>query len=228
MKGANKTLAVIALTLIIAIAPLGVLATPNPLNYQTSIPFNPFYTTTPTWYSVESSKQTPVPWQCEIINDLTYNMTGTKGASIRLTTEQSTTTEAITLTFYNNGVLDIVYTDGVSGASNKIGEGTWTKGNPIYVVVNQQGKLFVYNATASFISDFTLPTFIVKEIGVSGNVDSGEGNNYVTTGGYVTIYLGGAMTIQESISLIIEVIPLVALVAVIGIVVATIKGFGKK
>ncbi|MGB9659295.1 MAG: hypothetical protein ACPLY9_02035 [Nitrososphaerales archaeon] len=228
MKGANKTLAVIALTLIIAIAPLGALATPNPLNYQISIPFNPFYTTTPTWYDIETAKQTPVPWQAEVYNYLTYNMTGTKGASIRFTESRSTTDDAITLTFYNNGVLDIIYTDGVSGASNKIGTGTWSQGEPIYVVVNQQGKLYVYNSTKSFVSDFTLTTFTVSTIGASGNVDSGAGNNYVTTGGYVTVLLGGAITVQESINLVISLIPLVALVAVIGIVVGTIKGIGKK
>jgi hypothetical protein len=225
MKTVNKTIALIALTLIIAIAPLGAFALPSPLNYQVSVPFNPFYKTAPTWYSV--SKQTPVPWQCEIINNLMYNMTGTKGASIRLTTEQSTTTEAITLTFYNNGILDIVYTDGVSGASNKIGEGTWTTGKPIYVVVNQQGKLYVYNETKYFIRDFTLPPFTVKEIGVSGNIDSGEGKNYVATGGYITIYLGGVVTVQESLDLLFEVLPVVILVLVVGIVVSRIKELGK-
>jgi hypothetical protein len=233
-------IAALALFLVLLSGAAPVLAQPLPTNYAASVSYNPFFSTTPTWYPVSTSttKVTTVPWAVELSNYIAYNTTSTKSTNVALCTAQATTNECITLDFYNTHTTssvnlhigDIVYTD-PTGSSFLIGHFNFTTGsnvaNPsvLNVEMADNGQVYVYDNNATYINGFIATPYTVNYIGASGNVLSPSGKNYEATGGYLSIFVGGTAGIQQTSNVIIQIVPLVVVVGILGVVISMFKKF---
>jgi len=195
-----------------------------------SIPYSTFNKTETEEVRYSLDKVYSAPWEAKIDNHLTYNQT-TDGAraTIKFPANNTNRYPALYVHMYKDGTLAIDYFDGTSSVT--IGNGQYAINDNGAEVIVQMAETYLnvlaYNSTSGGYS------YVVKEFAVDGwdlgEIDAFGGANYVTAGYVsVTVDIGAFINIGSTVDLLIQVVPAIAAVAVIGFIVATIKKMTKK
>ena len=211
-----KASAVVAVAMmLLAISMPLVYALPAPINFQRSITWDVFNTTTPTVYELDSPQN--APFEVFLNNRLTYNTTGTKGAIIKLQDATTGSMNALEIVVYNTKAIDINWTDKATGSTTKIGniDGTELQEIPREITITNSGtSLSISLADGTLVvEDFVLPTdFKIVAISAYGN------DAEVATDSYYTVYVGGlnpAVSVNTSMN---SIMPLIVAMVSLGIV----------
>ncbi|NWG36695.1 hypothetical protein [Nitrososphaera sp.] len=218
-------IAAFAVAVFMAATVQSIYALPSPIVFQRSIPFSVFNTTSATIYTAD--KPISPPFEIDIVNQLTYEATGTKAAVVKFQDATSGPMNALEIKVYNNKAIDILWTDKTTGSSTKIGGMTSEdlQAFPKEIIVENQGSsldIKLMDGT-SIIDSFVLPSNF-KIVAVSG-----YGNEAgVATDGFVTVYVGG-LSPTKMVSVSVNVmVPLLTAIVTIGIVFTLFSKLKKK
>ncbi|AIC14298.1 hypothetical protein NWT39_00545 [Nitrososphaera viennensis] len=190
-------------------------ALPSPIQFQRSIPFSVFNTTSATVYTAD--KPISPPFEIDIVNQLTYNSTGTKAAGVKFQDATTGSMNALEIKTYNNKAIDILWTDKTTGSTTKIGgmAGEEQQSFPKEIIIENQGSsLSIKLADGTVIIDsFVLPSnFKILAVSAFGNEAS------VASDGFITVYVGG-LSPTKMVSVSVNVmVPLLTAIVTIGIV----------
>ncbi|GIU71955.1 MAG: hypothetical protein KatS3mg003_1434 [Candidatus Nitrosocaldaceae archaeon] len=216
----NAVLA-IAITALMLSAPIA-FALPAPINFQRSITWDVFNSTTATVYELDNPQN--APFEVFLNNRLTYGDTGTLGAIIKLQDATTGSMNALEIIVYNTKAIDINWTDKETSSTTKIGgiDGTELQEIPREITITNSGtSLSVSLGDGTLVvEDFVLPSdFKIVAVSAYGN----DSVNQVATDGYYTVYIGGlnpAVSVNASMnSLMPIIIALASMTILVGLVV---------
>jgi len=224
MKAATL-LAAYALFAFLAVTLQIAYALPSPIQFQRSIPFSVFNTITATVFTVD--KPIAAPFEIDIVNQLTYNSTGTKAAVVKFQDATTGSMNALEIKTYNNKAIDIIWTDKTTGSSTKIGglASEAQQNFPKEIIVENQGSSLNIKLAdgTSIIDSFVLPSnFKILAVSAYGNEAS------VTTDGFTTVYIGGLSPTKIVSVNVNTMIPAITAIVTIGIVFTIFSKLKKK
>ncbi|GIU71200.1 MAG: hypothetical protein KatS3mg003_0679 [Candidatus Nitrosocaldaceae archaeon] len=215
-----KVSAVVAVSIMLLVISIPlVYALPAPINFQRSITWDVFNSTTATVYELDNPQK--APFEVFLNNRLTYNTTGTKGAIIKLQDATTGSMNALEIIVYNTKAIDINWTDKATGSTTKIGgiDGTELQEIPREITITNSGtSLSVSLADGTLVAeDFVLASdFKIVAISAYGN------DVQVAGDGYYTVYIGGlnpAVSVNTSMNSIMPlIVAMVSLWIVLGLV----------
>lgn len=222
---AAALLAASALFAILTVTSQIAYALPSPILFQRSIPFSVFNTATATVFAAD--KAIPPPFEIDIVNQLTYNATGTKAAVVKFQDATTGSMNALEIKVYNNKAIDIIWTDKTTGSSTKIGglASEAQQNFPKEIIVENQGSALTIKLAdgTSIIDSFVLPSnFKILAVSAYGNEDG------VTSGGFNTVYIGGLSPTKVVSVNVNMMIPAITAIITIGIVFSVFTKLKKK
>jgi hypothetical protein len=224
-KKAIALLAALALFSFLAATSQLVYALPSPIQFQRSIAFSTFNTVSATVYTAD--KPIAAPFEIDIVNQLTYNATGTKAAVLKFQDASTGSMNALEIKTYNNKAIDILWTDKTTGATTKIGgvTGESLQTFPKEIIVENQGSALNIKLAdgTMLIESFVLPsTFKIVAVSAFGNEAE------VSSNGFITVYIGGlSPTKMVSVS-VNTMVPLLTAIVSIGMVFTIFSKLKKK
>jgi len=178
--------------------------------WSKSFTYAVFNSDTITSYTIETPFENR--FAVKITNYLTYNdTTGTVQAKIRLNEAGGDYLEVL----LQNAENDLFVWLNQGGVAVQIGSGKWTKGEPIILTLNSEGYLNVGNKTDpdGIVDDFALGSWTLDAVG-------GYGSANTATSGYVNVeispYYGIGLDTEQYTNMILDIIPFVVTIAVIG------------
>jgi hypothetical protein len=218
-------LAVYALFAFLAVTSQIAYALPSPILFQRSIPFSVFNTVSATVFTTD--KAIPPPFEIDIINQLTYNSSGTKAAVVKFQDATTGSMNALEIKTYNNKAIDIIWTDKTTGSSTKIGGMTAESQQnfPKEIIVENQGSSLNIKLAdgTSIIDSFVLPSnFKVLAVSAFGN-EAG-----VASDGFTTVYIGGLSPTKIVSVNVNMMIPAITAIITVGIVFSVFTKLKKK
>jgi len=199
-----------------------------------SIPYSTFNRAETEEVRYQLDKVYSAPWEAKIDNHLTYNQSidGAR-ATVKFPANNTNRYPSIYIHMYKDGTLAIDYFDGTSSVT--IGKGQYAINDNGAEVKVQMARdylnVLAYNETSGGY-DYVVQKFAVDGWSL-GEIDA-FGGNYTTygyvTAGYVsvTVDTGAFIDLGSTTDILIQVVPLVATIAVIGFIVASIKKMTKK
>lgn len=224
-KKTTTLLAACALFAILTVTSQIAYALPSPIQFQRSIPFSVFNTVSAIVFATD--KAIPPPFEIDIINQLTYNSSGTKAAVVKFQDATTGSMNALEIKTYNNKAIDIIWTDKTTGSSTKIGgmTGESQQNFPKEIIVENQGTSLNIKLAdgTSIIDSFVLPSnFKILAISAYGN-EAG-----VASGGFTTAYIGGLSPTKIVSVNVNMMIPAITAIITVGIVFSVFTKLKKK
>lgn len=193
------------------------LALPSPINFQRSVPYTVFNTTSATVYDVTT--KTNAPFEISIVNSLAYTTGGANNKAI-LKFQQAKTGSfnALEIVMYEDKAIDINWSDKVTGTTTKIG------GQTSADTTNFPKELLIENTgTVLSIKDVTNDKVIIDQFVLPSDFSivavSGYGEASSVTDGFATVYVGGLNPSKAVNVTTSTMIPAIMAIVMIGVVV---------
>ena len=218
----KKALALLMAVFVVTAVPVAY-AFPAPVKFQRSIPYTVFNTTSATVYDVESP--ITAPFEILIVNSLTYDSTGTKGAIIKIQDAKTGSMNAFEIVVYNTKAVDVNYTDKVTGTTTRIATvaGTDNDKIPREISIENTGtavSIYDLSNNKQIMKDFVLPTsFNIIAVSAYGN----DATSTVATDGYVTVYAGGLNPSKNVAVSMNSFIPIIGAVVGLSVILAVVN-----
>jgi|GEM_PF-3329572 len=215
-----KALALLMTVFVLTAVPAAY-AFPAPVKFQRSIPYTVFNSTSATVYDVESP--ITAPFEILIVNSLTYDTAGTKGAIIKIQDAKTGSMNAFEIVVYNTKAIDVNYTDKVTGTTTRIATVAGTDNDKIpreISIENTGTAVSIYDLTNNkqIMKDFVLPTsFNIVAVSAYGN------GTEVATDGYVTVYAGGLNPSKNVAVSMNSFIPVIGAVVGLSVILAVVN-----